>query len=50
MYLDTYALSKEKQYRFETLEEAQKAVLANKRKKIGGITVENIAADGFSSD
>jgi hypothetical protein len=51
MYLKSYAFAKEKDYRFETLQEAQKAVLASKR-QIGGITVESIpvTVDGFSSD
>ena len=51
MYLEGYAFAKKEDYRFDTLEAAQRAILGSKRKRIGGITVEKIAiADGFSSD
>ena len=49
MYLEGYAYAKEKDDRFDTREEAQRAILGSKRKKIGGITVEKIPlTDGFS--
>ena len=50
VYLEGYAFAKKHDYCFNTLEEAQRAVLGSKRKRIGGITAEYISADGFSSE
>ena len=51
MYLKGYAFAKEKDYRFDTRQAAERAILASKRKRIGGITVEKIPlTDGFCSE